>query len=125
LEIGTGALVFAREREERGHEAWAYLLLGDTATRRDRPDVAAAEAYYASSAALAVRLGMRPLLAHCHFGLAKLHGQVGDRRATADLSTATSLFREMGLRFWLEKAEAEMQAQALRGATGSYSLAQN
>jgi class 3 adenylate cyclase/tetratricopeptide (TPR) repeat protein len=109
-EFGTRAVVLARERGERGHEAWAHLLLGETASHRDAPDVAAAEAHYAISTALASELGMRPLLAHCRFSVGKLHGQAGDWRAKEDLTTAINLFREMDMPFWLEKSEAEMQA---------------
>src|SRR6266478_2673788 len=32
-EFGTRAVVLARERGERGHEAWAHLLLGETTSR--------------------------------------------------------------------------------------------
>jgi hypothetical protein len=107
-DFGTRAVALARERGERGHEAWAHRLLGETASHRDCPDVAVAEAHYAAATALALELGMRPLVAHCRFGLTKLHGRAGDR-ATEDLTTARSLFHEMGMRFWFEKAEAEMQ----------------
>jgi hypothetical protein len=109
-DFGTRAVVLASERGERGHEAWAHRLLGETASHRDSPDVAAAEAHYATSKALALKLGMRPLVAHCHISLGKLHGRAGDRHATEHLATAMNLFREMGMRFWFEKAEAEMQA---------------
>ena len=106
----TRAVALARERGERGHEAWAHRLLGETASHRDSPDVAAAEAHYATSTALALELGMRPLVAHCHFSLGKLHGRAGERRATEHLTTAMSLFHEMGMRFWFEKAKAETPA---------------
>jgi hypothetical protein len=109
-DFGTRAVALTGERGERGHEAWAHHLLGETAARRDCPDMVAAEAHYASSTALAVELGMRPLVAYCQFSVGKLHGRAGDQRATEELTTATSLFDEMGMRFWFEKAEAEMQA---------------
>jgi class 3 adenylate cyclase/tetratricopeptide (TPR) repeat protein len=109
-EVGTRAVVLASERGERGHEAWAHHLLGEMASHRDCPDIVAAEAHYATSMALAWELGMRPLVAHCRFSLGKLHGRAGDRRATEHLAAAMSLFQEMGMRFWFEKAEAEMQA---------------
>jgi tetratricopeptide (TPR) repeat protein len=108
-EVGTRAVVLARERGERGHEAWAQHLLGETVSHRNCPDVAAAEAHYTTSTALASELGMRPLVAHCRFSLGKLYGRAGDRRATDNLAMAMSLFDEMGMRFWFEKAEAEMQ----------------
>jgi tetratricopeptide (TPR) repeat protein len=113
-EFGTRAVALAHKRGERGHEAWAHCLLGDVVSHRDSPDVAAAEAHYATSLALALELGMRPLVARCRFSLGKLYGRAGDRRATEHLTSAMSLFREMGMRFWFEKAEAEMQA--LEGA---------
>jgi tetratricopeptide (TPR) repeat protein len=107
-EAGSSAVALARERGERGHEAWAHHLLGEIASQRDGPDVAAAEAHYATAAALARELGMRPLVAHCRFSLGKLRGRAGDGRA--QLTTALSLFHEMGMRFWVEKAEAELRA---------------
>jgi hypothetical protein len=109
----------AHERGERGHEAWAHRLLGEVASQHHSPDVATAEAHYAKSMALALELGMRPLLAHCHFSLGKLHGRAGDPRATEHLTTAISLFNQMGIRFWSERAEAEMQALELVGAPQS------
>jgi tetratricopeptide (TPR) repeat protein len=109
-DFGTRAVVLAHEREERGHEAWAHFLLGDVVSHRDCPDVAAAESHYATAATLAFELGMRPLLAHRGFSLGKLYGRTGDRRATEHLRSAKSLFQEMGMRFWFEKAQAEMQA---------------
>jgi hypothetical protein len=100
----------SRERGERGHEAWAHRLLGETASHTDCPDLAAAETHYATSAALASELGMRPLVAHCHFSLGKLKRRAGDRRAAkGDFTKAMNLFREMDMRFWFEQAEAEMR----------------
>jgi tetratricopeptide (TPR) repeat protein len=110
LEFGTRAVALAHERGERGHEGWAHCLLGDVVSHRDCRDVAAAEAHYATSLALALELGMRPLVARCRFSLGKLYGRAGDRRATEHLTSAMTLFQEMGMRFWFEKAEAEMQA---------------
>jgi len=109
-DFGARAVALAGERGERGHEAWAHRLLGETASHRDCPNVAAAEAHFAASTALALELGMRPLVAHCHFGLGNLYGQTGDRRAPEHLMTAMSLFSEIDMPFWFEKAAAEMRA---------------
>jgi len=58
--------------------------------------------------ALADELGMRPLIAHCHFGLAKLHAKSGEREeAREHLATAATMYREMGMQFWLAQAELE------------------
>ena len=50
---------------------------------------------------------MRPLVAHCHLGLGKLYRRTGKRaKAQEHLTTATTMYREMDMGFWLEKAEA-------------------
>jgi uncharacterized protein HemY len=52
---------------------------------------------------------MRPLVAHCHLGLGKLYRRTGKHdQASEHLTTATTMYREMDMRFWLEKAEAEL-----------------
>lgn len=100
------ALMLARERGERGYEAWALRLLGDIATHHDGSNGATAEAHYNAALVLASELGMRPLVAHCHLGLGKLYRSTGARRkAQEHLATATTMYRDMDMRFWLEKAE--------------------
>jgi hypothetical protein len=68
-----------------------------------------AEGYYREAMALGEDLGMRPLVAHCHLGLGNLYRRTGKRQeAHEHLTTATTMYREMGMRFYLEQAEAEM-----------------
>src|SRR6202051_3209530 len=99
----------ARERGQRGYEAWALRLLGEVTARQDPPDHA--EGHYRDALALAEELGMRPLVAHCHLGLGKLSRRTGTRQqAHEHLTTAAMMYREMGMRFWLEQAEAEVRA---------------
>ncbi len=58
-----------------------------------------------------LQLAMRPLQAHCHLGLGKLYRQTGKRQqAETHLTTATTMFREMDMRFWLAQAEATLKA---------------
>jgi hypothetical protein len=53
---------------------------------------------------------MRPLVAHCHLGLGKLYHRTDKReQAREHLATATTMYREMGMTYWLEKVEAEMR----------------
>jgi hypothetical protein len=41
---------------------------------------------------------MRPLIAHCHLGLGKLHRRTGKpEQARAHLTTATTMYREMDM----------------------------
>ena len=52
-----------------------------------------------------------PLVAHCHLGLGKLHGRAGKReQAREHLTTATTMYREMDMKYWLEQAAAETAA---------------
>jgi tetratricopeptide (TPR) repeat protein len=104
------AMMLAHQRGERGHEAWALRLLGEIALRHTRPDVAAAETHYRAAIALASELEMRPLVAHCHLGLGKLYRRPGLRQeAQEHLATATTMYRDMDMRFWLEQAEQEVK----------------
>ncbi len=110
ITVAGHALDLAHRQKERGNEAWVLRLLGEIASHHDRPDVATAEAHYSAARALASELGMRPLVAHCHFGLGRLYRRIGDGiKAQEHLTTATTMFREMDMGFWREKAEAELE----------------
>jgi tetratricopeptide (TPR) repeat protein len=99
-------LAYARARGERGNEARALRLKGEIAAQADPPDVEQAEARYHEALALAEKLGMRPLMAHCHVGLGTLYQKVGrDDEAHAELATAAEMYRSMEMTFWLEQAE--------------------
>ena len=61
--------------------------------------------------ALAEDLGMRPLIAHCHLGLGKLFRRTGKSdEAREHLANAATMYRNMGMTYWVEQAEAEMVA---------------
>jgi len=88
---------------------WVLRLLGDIAAHADLPDPEAAEGHYTQALARAEELGMRPLAAHCHLGLGKLFHHTGDRAKAAEhLTIAATMYREMDMGVWLEKAEAEL-----------------
>jgi hypothetical protein len=99
----------ATERNARGFLApllrlEAEVLASDPAGARERLEKALA---------LAAELGMHPEVAHCHIGLARLHRRASKRQeAQQHLTTATTMFREMGMTFWLKKAEREMSELA-------------
>jgi hypothetical protein len=74
------------------------------------PDVDQAAAHYSKATVLAEEIGMRPLVAHCHLGLGKLYRRTGKReQAQEHLTTAMTMYREMGMTYWLEKAEAQLR----------------
>jgi len=56
---------------------------------------------------------MRPLVAHCYLGLGKPYWRTGGRQQVQEhLTTATTMYREMDMRFWLEEAKKELAARA-------------
>jgi tetratricopeptide (TPR) repeat protein len=100
------AVMLERERGERGYEAWVLRLLGEIASHHARPDEATAAAHYGAAMTLASELEMRPLVAHCHFGLGRLYRRTGKpEQAQEHLSTAMAMYGEMEMTYWLEKLE--------------------
>jgi class 3 adenylate cyclase/tetratricopeptide (TPR) repeat protein len=100
------ALELARVREERGFEAWALRLQAEIAATTT-PIGEVAETRYREAMTLATELEMRPLVAHCHLGLGTLYCRKGERlKADEHLTAAKTMYREMGMNFWLKKAEA-------------------
>jgi hypothetical protein len=60
--------------------------------------------------ALATELGMRPEIARCRLGLARLQRWISGSAAGAEhLGAAVALFRQLGAPFWAERAEAEVE----------------
>jgi tetratricopeptide (TPR) repeat protein len=101
------ALALSRQLGARASEAEALCLVGDVAAAEGAEE---AEGSYREALALADELGMRPLAAHCHLGLGKLYARMDQRgKAQTHLTTATTLYREMDMRFWLGQAEAELE----------------
>jgi tetratricopeptide (TPR) repeat protein len=96
------------ETGERGHEAYARHLLGLVLGLEGNAEQSAHSLNEAL--ALATELGMRPLVAHCHLGLGKLYRRAGKHQEVqANLVTATTMYREMDMRFWLEQGERELK----------------
>jgi class 3 adenylate cyclase/tetratricopeptide (TPR) repeat protein len=96
-----------------GSRAYALHLLGDIATHPDWFDAGSGEAYYRQALELAEPRGMRPLVAHCHLGLSKLYQRTGrTEQAREHRTISISMYREMGMQFYLDQAETEAHKQA-------------
>ena len=105
------ALELARQHRQRGWEARKLKLCGEIAAHPDCPDGVTADAHYSAALTLGLELGMRPLVSQCHLGLGKLYRRIGKReRAQKHLATATTMYREMDMDFWLTKAERQATA---------------
>jgi class 3 adenylate cyclase/tetratricopeptide (TPR) repeat protein len=110
-DLAERTLGLCRQRVERGTEASILRVLGAIEAQATRDgDGAAATHHYTAAMALADELGMRPLAALCHLGLGKLYRRTKQQAAREHLAVATTMYREMDMRFWLEQAEAEMGA---------------
>jgi tetratricopeptide (TPR) repeat protein len=85
----------------------ALHLLGDIVTHPDGFDAERGQACYREALALAEPRGMRPLVAHCHLGLGRLHQRAGSpSQARGHLTAAIAAYRELGMDYWLAQAEA-------------------
>jgi hypothetical protein len=106
-EIDRG-LAVTEARNARCYLPTLFRLRSEILVRRESVDFTGAETSLERGLALAMELGLRPEIAHCHLGISRLYRRTGKRdQAREHLTTATTMYREMDMRFWLEQAEAE------------------
>lgn len=97
-------------RGEHWEEAMVSRLLGEIAARRNPQSDETPGNHYQRALSIAGEIGARPLAAHCHFSLGKLYRQAGKgEQAKEHLATATAMYREMGMAYWLERARTELR----------------
>jgi len=100
------AIAVARTLGLRGNEALAEWLLAHVCDAIG--ETQNAQQGFEASLIQASALGMRPLVAHCHRGLGKLYRRMGKQeQAHEHFTTATTMYREMGMTYWLARTEAE------------------
>jgi class 3 adenylate cyclase/tetratricopeptide (TPR) repeat protein len=102
------AAELTREYRQHGYHAWSLWMLAEVTAHPAQLRPEAADARYREAIHLATQLGMRPLVAHCHLGLGKLYGRSKSEQAREQLTTATTMYREMSMGFWREEAEMLM-----------------
>ncbi len=109
------ALQLARVHGQQAGEANGLRVLGDVYADPLSPDSSLedrsrAEAAYREALERADRLEMRPLVAHCHRGLGTLYRRTGRSPEARDrLAAAVGLFRELDMRSWMERAQADLE----------------
>jgi tetratricopeptide (TPR) repeat protein len=102
------AVALARDNGERGNEAWARRLLGDI-IQEESSNPRQALNHYAVSMELAKELAMRPLEAHIHLSLGRLHRRENQlEQARTELSLALASYRTMEMALWIGVAEQEL-----------------
>jgi tetratricopeptide (TPR) repeat protein len=109
LPLAQRGVEICKAVKSRGVTGWTLRLMGEVAAAQTPLLVEEAEAAYREALKMAHEMGMRPLIARCHQGLGLLYRRTGKRdQAQEHLTTATAMYREMDMRFWLEQAEAEL-----------------
>jgi tetratricopeptide (TPR) repeat protein len=102
------ALRLATEQKERGNEMYARLILAEICAC-ERPGSRDAERQYLDALGLASNLAMRPLAAHTHAGLWRLYRRRAElAKAQEHLAAATAMYRDMGMRYWLDVVESDI-----------------
>src|SRR5262249_41650503 len=103
------AIELATERKSRGVLGQALRLLGEIQSARAL-EHSRAEDCFRKALTIAEELGMRPLAARCHAGLALLYRRInGQKQAEKHIATAEAMYGEMNMNFWLQKMHADMR----------------
>jgi tetratricopeptide (TPR) repeat protein len=99
LNAATRALELARKHEERANEAYSLRMLGEVDLYRG--NLSDAKSWLTQSVTLAEELGMRPLEANCHKGLANVF-DLSHQKSSAEhhRTVSRSLADAMEMRFW-------------------------
>ena len=99
LNAATRALELARKHEERANEAYSLRMLGEVDLYRG--NLSDANSWLTQGVKLAEELGMRPLEANCHKGLANAF-DLSHQKSSAEYhrSISRSLADAMEMRFW-------------------------
>ena len=98
-ETVSRALKISDQRGERGFEAWALLVMAGIKNAAQQHE----EAINWNQRALqqASDLSMRPLVAHCHLGLAESYLHLGnEKQAQFENETALEMYQSLGMTYW-------------------------
>jgi class 3 adenylate cyclase/tetratricopeptide (TPR) repeat protein len=107
-ERAVEALEVARTHQEAGSVAYALHTLGNVYAEDDGER---ARSCFDEAAEMAARLGMRPLVAHCHVGLGELFRRRGDVSAAGErFRSAVALYRDLDMASWCRRAESALSS---------------
>jgi tetratricopeptide (TPR) repeat protein len=102
------ALALVGRRNALGHRPLLLRLQAELVSRSENGTARETVCSWKDAMRAAMELGMRPSVAHCHLGLGKLYQRTEEReQAHEHLATAMAMYREMGMTYWLGKAETE------------------
>lgn len=108
-QIARWALELCQTRQERGHEAYAWWLLGEITAQHEPAQATTIVAHYHQALTLASTQGMQPLRAGCLLGLGTYYSTQGQEQpAQAALAEALSVFTRLDMPFWRRRAEVAL-----------------
>ncbi len=111
--LAEDALRKAIEQGERGNIVYAQHLLAEIAARSEPARIDAARQYFEQALRLATELGMKTMSARCHAGLGTMQLRHGDpARGQEHIAMARAMYRQMGMRYWLDRLDIELGAFA-------------
>ena len=100
-ETVSRALKLADEREERGFEAWAMVVMAGI--KYAASQMQEAQQWYRRALQRASDLSMRPLVAHCHQGLGSCYLRLGNQKeAQLESKKAHEIYSSLGMTYWLQ-----------------------
>jgi len=106
VELAQNAVDLARRHDLKGYEAWALYSLAKiyaVNTPSGAPES------YQQALRLAKTLGMRPIEALSHLGLAELARRTSQHvDARQELMTAATMFHDLGMQSWADKTAAAL-----------------
>jgi cytochrome P450/class 3 adenylate cyclase/tetratricopeptide (TPR) repeat protein len=121
-ESAEQGLALLRLHRQRFAEPEALRVLGDICASDGPAGFDDAARCYREAIALASDMGMRPLLARCHLAAGSMHLVASQRSASIwHLTKAVALLGAMGMRFWLEQAEAAIAQHRAESLTSARS----
>jgi tetratricopeptide (TPR) repeat protein len=106
-ETAEEALRISRQTKERCFGAWTLLVMAKIQSEMESEQIEQARQTFQQAKALAAKLKMRPLLAHCDLEFGQYLARTGEiEKARSELLKAIELYRFLDMKFWQPKAEA-------------------
>jgi class 3 adenylate cyclase len=106
-------LRLAQEHAERAWEGFAWIVLGAVLSVADSTQRSKAEECLLQGIAVEEQLGAKMFCCMGHFFLGQHYDLSGQRdKAVERLTTARSMFQEMGMDFWLTLAESSLSSMS-------------
>ncbi len=111
LSLAEEALRLSQKNNEKHMEGWSRLVLGSILGKAEPLQIHKAEACFLKGIEILKELRMKAMYSIGYLGLGPLYLNAGEKeKAIENLRKAEGLFREMGMDYWLDKAQELLTA---------------